>query len=89
MQAIGRVHRPEVHPIEAVMGEPAPVAQRPVYWRDSGWIDCVIWRREDLSVGTVVAGPAIIEEYGSTIVVPASWRTRTDKYGNLILEKFS
>ena len=89
MQAIGRVHRPEVQPIEAVMSEPAPVAQRPVYWRDSGWIDCVIWRREDLSVGTVVAGPAIIEEYGSTIVVPASWRTRTDKYGNLILEKFS
>ena len=32
-------------------------------------------------------GPAIVEEYGSTVVVPFSWSVSPDAYGNLILEK--
>ena len=34
-----------------------------------------------------IAGPVVVEEYGSTVVVPASWTARPDAYGNLILEK--
>ena len=34
-----------------------------------------------------ILGPAIIEEYGSTIVVPAKWFVRRDDYGNLIMQK--
>ncbi len=89
VQAVGRVHRPDIRPLERADGEAAPVASRPVYWRGSGWVDCGIWRRGDLGVGTATAGPAIVEEYGSTTVVPATWRSSVDRYGNLILEKSS
>ena len=89
VQAVGRVHRPEIRPLESRGGEAAPVANRRVYWRDGGWIDCGIWRRGDLGVGAALKGPAIVEEYGSTTVVPESWQLTVDGYGNLILEKSS
>ena len=89
VQAVGRVHRPEIRPLESGGGEAAPVANRRVYWRDGGWIDCGIWRRGDLGVGASLTGPAIVEEYGSTTVVPESWQLTVDGYGNLILEKSS
>ena len=91
VQATGRVHRPAIRPIDAAPGAAPdaarPVARRPVYWRASGWVDCAVWRRESLSAGAVVAGPAIIEEYGSTTVAPAGWRATVDRYGSLVLEK--
>ena len=69
-------------------GRPRRESRR-VYWRGSGWIECGIWRRGDLGVGAALAGPAIVEEYGSTTVVPESWQLTVDGYGNLILEKSS
>ena len=87
VQATGRVHRPEIRPLEAKAGGGRPLARRPVYWRGAGWVDCAVWRREDLPVDAAVTGPAIIEEYGATVVVPVTWRSRTDRYGNLILER--
>ena len=89
VQVVGRVHRPGIRPLESGGGGAAPVASRRVYWRDGGWIECGIWRRRDLGVGASVTGPAIVEEYGSTTVVPESWRSTVDRYGNLILEKSS
>jgi hypothetical protein len=29
----------------------------------------------------------VVEEYGSTVVVPTGWSVRADAYGNLIAEK--
>ena len=89
VQAVGRVHRPDIRPLEDAGGEAAPVASRRVYWREGGWVECGIWRRGDLGVGAAIGGPAIVEEYGSTTVVPATWRSSVDRYGNLILEKSS
>ena len=89
IQAVGRVHRPEIRPLAFAATDAAPVASRRVYWRASGWIECGIWRRGDLDVGESVTGPAIVEEYGSTTVVPETWRSTVDRYGNLILEKSS
>ena len=33
------------------------------------------------------AGPCIVEEYGSTVVVPAGWTCTADPHRNLILTK--
>ncbi len=87
VQAIGQVHRPEVLE-KPDTGRPAePVATRPVFWRDHGWIDCPIYRRDDLNPETQLIGPLIAEEYGSTVVVPANWSVACDRFGNLVLEK--
>jgi len=89
VQAVGRIHRPRVE--EAMRGGAAavPVARRPVYWRGSGWIDCPIYARTSLPTGQALAGPLVVEEYGSTTIVPSGWTVTPDRYANLVLEKLS
>ncbi len=89
IQAIGRIHRPSVAELDHDGTEPVPSAQRQVYWRGQGWAECDIFRRETLSPGHVLNGPLIIEEYGSTVVVPDGWRVGADGHGNLKLEKLT
>jgi N-methylhydantoinase A len=37
-------------------------------------------------VGRTLAGPIVIEEFDTTIVVPPGWKAALDKYGNVKLE---
>ena len=87
VQVIGQVDRPAAQEIAAGDGPAVPEGERPVYWRGDGWIGCPIFRREALAPGTRLDGPLIVEEYGSTVVVPAAWRVACDRYGNLVMEK--
>ena len=87
VQAVGRMHRPDARRPPPAAGPAGPAATRRVYWRDGGWVECPILRRDGLGHGFAMDGPGIVEEYGSTLVVPASWALRADEYGNLILEK--
>jgi 5-oxoprolinase (ATP-hydrolysing) len=51
-------------------GEPAKLfARRLVYFKTSGYIECPIYRREDLTSGQVIEGPAVVEEMDSTTLV--------------------
>jgi N-methylhydantoinase A len=45
-----------------------------------------VYDRAKLKAGNRVAGPAIVTEYSATTVIPPSWLSRVDPYGNLILE---
>ena len=87
VQAVGEAHRPEVSRHAPSGHVPRPVATRKVYWRGPGWIDCPLYRREDFYGADWLDGPLIVEEYGSTVVVPAGWRIAGDLYGILTLEK--
>ncbi len=87
VQAVGTQHRPSLKQDIAIRQPAVPFAKRKVYWRNSGWVNCPLYRRTELAIGQKIEGPAVIEEYGSTVVVPASWTLRSDSYGNLILEK--
>ena len=89
IQAIGRIHRPSVSPPEHHTGVPVAAARRPVYWRGKGWVECDIFHRDTFSSGQELKGPLIVEEYGSTVVVPESWRVGADTHGNLFLEKLT
>jgi N-methylhydantoinase A len=87
VQAVGQANRPQVARRDgAAAAEPKPTTRR-VYWRRTGWTDCPIYRRETLPAGVVLQGPLIVEEYGSTAVVPEGWTAQADAYGNLKLEK--
>ena len=84
VQAVGHLHRPEARPVGPSTGQLKPTAVRQVYWRESGWIDCSVYNRVELADGASVSGPAIVEEYGSTYVVPAGWIATADGFGNLL-----
>mgnify|MGYP001324577062 CR=1 FL=1 len=89
VQAVGRKHRPSLK-ADGDRRDPAqPAGTRKVYWRQTGWVDCPLYRRSELAVDQALDGPLIVEEYGSTAVVPKSWSLRMDAYRNLILEKRS
>ena len=87
MRAVGRQSRPQIKPIENTHSEAAPFGTRKVYWRVTGWIDVPLFRRSELALDQHISGPAVVEEYGSTIVMPAGWSLRTDRYRNLVLVK--
>lgn len=56
---------------------------RRLYW-DGAWInECRILRREQLHQGMMAEGPVVVEEFGSTTLVPSSWWMRVDEFGNL------
>ena len=51
------------------------------------WHDATIFARLELPVGSVVAGPAILEQPDATVVVDPGLVARTDRFGNLIIER--
>jgi N-methylhydantoinase A len=87
VRAVGRQSRPQIKATESARSEAAPFATRKVYWRATGWIDVPLFRRAELALDQHISGPAIVEEYGSTIVMPPGWSLRTDRYRNLVLLK--
>jgi N-methylhydantoinase A len=52
-----------------------------------GFVDTAIYRREDLGPGDLVAGPAVVEEYGATVPLHPGFGARVDRFGNLVVER--
>ncbi|MFN8457199.1 MAG: hydantoinase/oxoprolinase family protein [Anaerolineae bacterium] len=84
---------PTIKPVlrELSGGVDAPIeagrkGTRSVYFPQTGFVDCPIYDREKLVAGASLTGPAIVEEWTSTTVVPPGWRLTVEKFGNLILE---
>ncbi|MDX2201275.1 MAG: hydantoinase/oxoprolinase family protein [Hyphomicrobiaceae bacterium] len=46
-----------------------------------------VWSRLDLPVGSVLEGPAVLEQPDTTILVEPGFRARTDDLGNLIIAR--
>ncbi len=49
--------------------------------------DATIYERDRLGIGAVIAGPAIVEQFDATTIVPPGWRGQVDGLRNLILER--
>jgi N-methylhydantoinase A len=64
------------------------VSERPVCFdADDGYVDTAVLWRQDLTPGSVVVGPAVIEEFGSTVPVHPGFIARVDEYLNLIVTR--
>src|SRR5262249_37325012 len=59
--------------------------RRPVYFTGVGWREWPCVPRDSLRAGTVVRGPAIVEQLDSTTLVPRGHRATADRVGTLIL----
>jgi N-methylhydantoinase A len=51
----------------------------------NGWIDCPIFARSSLSAGSLLDGPAIVEQLDTTVVIMPGQIARTDEVGNLLI----
>jgi N-methylhydantoinase A len=64
----------------------AYIGEREVYFgKKEGFKVVPVYKREQLPRDSLINGPAIIEEITATTVVPANFKARVDKYGNLII----
>ncbi|MFQ5662615.1 MAG: hydantoinase/oxoprolinase family protein [Terriglobia bacterium] len=61
-------------------------ARRKVYFKEAeGWVSCPVYDREKLGGGDRFKGPAIVEEWSSTIIILPGQSLEVDAYGNLII----
>jgi N-methylhydantoinase A len=84
LQAIGVTPKPAFAEHEAADGAaPPPVARRPAWFPDTGWVDTDVFARGDLAAGTRLAGPVIVEQLDSTTVVPPRATAEIDAWLNI------
>ncbi|HEV2220463.1 MAG TPA: hydantoinase B/oxoprolinase family protein, partial [Casimicrobiaceae bacterium] len=67
-------------------GDLVPVRASRIY-SDGSLRDALVYAREDLRPGDVVAGPAVIREANATTVVEPGWRASLTERDHLILER--
>ena len=66
-------------------GAVEPKTTRRVHFGDS-WHDTAIYDRLALPVGSVIDGPAILEQPDTTVLIEPGLRGRVDRFGNTIIE---
>ncbi|MFL6251324.1 MAG: hydantoinase/oxoprolinase family protein [Actinomycetes bacterium] len=99
---IGPIRRPTLRPLRGEGGEGPPGVPHPhppggggaptptraaCFDPARGFVDTSIYRREDLGPGELVAGPAVVEEYGATVPLLPGFRAEVDRFGNLIVTR--
>ena len=53
---------------------------------DSEWLDAPVFRRDLLSPGNRLEGPAIVHEYSATTAMPPDCKAEVDEYSNMVIE---
>ena len=88
--AIGITAKPPMAPIaerelQGAERKAKPAAQRKI-WLDGRSQDTAVYERKALTWGHEFAGPAIIDQYDTTVFIPAGFSARVDRLGNIIGE---
>jgi N-methylhydantoinase A len=87
VSAYGLVEKPELPRVPARGSlHAAKIAERPVAF-DGKFRPAAIYDRSLLPAGAEIAGPAIIEEAGSTTLVPPGFHAAVDPHGTLVLQR--
>ncbi|SES40836.1 hydantoinase/oxoprolinase family protein [Rhizobium sp. NFR03] len=84
IKAVGIVPKADLPRHEEREHVPEPVARRPV-WFDGVSHDAAVYQREVLEAGAVFQGPAIVEQFDSTTVVPPDMAARVDAFLNILI----
>jgi N-methylhydantoinase A len=82
-RAVGRVALPRLAEAPLPAGA-EPIGRRSVFFRGHGRLDTPVHDRDAFAAAE---GPAIVEEWTTTIVVPPGWSARADRLGNLVLRR--
>ena len=82
MDSMGR----EAQEAENTAALPEPMESRKV-WIDGDHREVPVFSRESLGVDSVLTGPALVEQADTTIFVDPGLVGRTDRMGNLLIER--
>ena len=88
-----RVAVPKYEPREEECpSSPAPAAaarkgERAIYFDGTSANQAIVYERDRLAVGVTIAGPAVVEQFDATTILPPGWHGRVDERRNLLLER--
>jgi N-methylhydantoinase A len=85
LRATATVPTPDLRDETRVGADDARREEREVYFPEQGYVETDIYDRSLLTAGNDVAGPAILEEGGSTTLVPSDMRAGISEHGNVRL----
>ena len=81
---IGPIRQPDLREVPTGRGADAAVTgSRRVYF--DSWVTATTYDRSRLGNGDVVTGPAVIEEFSSTVPIHPGFTAEADRFGNLVL----
>lgn len=84
--ATGRVKHPDIRAgANRQAGEASPGMRQVWFSSVDSFVEAEIWSRTELTTSTVVSGPAVIEEWNTTIPVGPGQQAAIDDFGNLII----
>jgi N-methylhydantoinase A len=84
---IGPIHRPPLAAATRSTVDARATEREVCFDPADGYLRTPIYWRPDLGAGAVVAGPAVIEEYGATVPVHPGFSVTVDELGNLVVRK--
>ncbi len=85
---VGPIRKPEVAEVHPGSGAGSAVTgSRRVYFEQ--WDEATIYDRARLGRGDVVKGPAVVEEFSSTVPISPGFEAEVDRLGNLVLRRMS
>ena len=86
--ATGVLPKPPPPRLAKQVGRADPVGRRRVFFfAPDGFVNCPIYQRPALGSGATLNGPAVVEQYDATTLVPPSWGAGVDEHGSLILSR--
>jgi N-methylhydantoinase A len=83
LRAIGLVDKPKQRSAQ-MNSTGKPTGRRELWFNDK--VTAEVYDRETLSVGTMIRGPAVIQELSSATIVPPGARATVDPQENILLE---
>ncbi len=87
LKAVGTVPKADLARNEASGAAAAPKTYRPVWFRETGTAETPVYWRPDLGAGAAFSGPAIVEQFDSTVVVPPGFRAEVDAWLNIVIRQ--
>jgi N-methylhydantoinase A len=90
VSGVGPIARPTLRrrPVGDGDASRAQTAVRRVFFDAAdGWVDTPVFWRPDLAPGDVLTGPAIIEEFGSTVPLHPGFVARIDELANILVSR--
>ena len=87
IEAVGIVPKPEL-PKEEPVGTLIEALReyRNVYFEETGgFINTPIYHRPSVPVGSIISGPAVVEQLDSTVIIPPDFVAEVDNYKNIII----
>ncbi len=93
---VGPITRPQIREIASPASESGSVADRAqkstrdvCFDAEDGYVATAVYWRPDLRAGDSFSGPAIVEEFGSTVPIHPGFTVRVDQFANLVVTRGS